>query len=73
MQEGRDLKNTAFEVSVVVQWIKNPTAAARVAGEAWIHSPARQWVKGSSVDTATAQVAALQLGFNTWPGCSYKI
>ena len=37
----------------MVQWVKNPNAAAQVAAEVWVgFSPCCQWVKGSSVVTA---------------------
>ena len=47
-------------VPAVVQWVKNPTAAAWVTAEAWVCSPAlAQWVKGSGVATAVVQVASV--------------
>ena len=46
-------------VPTVVQWVKNPTAAARVAVEVW--SPARH---GGLKDLALLQ---LQLSFHPWP------
>ena len=30
-----------MEVPAVVQWVKNPTAEAQVAAEAWVRLPAR--------------------------------
>ena len=35
------LKNTVEGVSAVVQWVKNPTAVARVAAKAQVRSPAQ--------------------------------
>ena len=41
----------------MVQWVKNPTAAALVTVEAWIQSLAE--LQGSSVAEGMAQVAAV--------------
>ena len=45
-------------VTTVVQWVKNPTAAAQVAAEVLVWSLAQQWVKGPSVAAAAAWVIA---------------
>ena len=41
-------------VPAVVQWVKNLTAAARVAVEVRLQSHWVQWVKGSGIDAAVA-------------------
>ena len=50
------IKNEIRGVPAVVQWVKNPTAAAWATAEAWVQSPA--WCsglnKGSGVATAVA-------------------
>ena len=44
----------------MVQWVKNPTAAARVPMEVWVRSLARcSEVNGSGVVAAVAQVTAM--------------
>ena len=51
-----------------MQWVKNLTAAARVAygGMSLISGPA-QWVEGSGIATAVAQVtAAAQIHSPAW-------
>ena len=50
-----------FRVPAVVQWVKNPTAAARVAAEAQIQSPAQ----GSGLKDLS--LPWLRLGLNPWP------
>ena len=39
----------------MVQWVKNPTAEARVVAEAPVQSPV-QWVRGSQVAAVAAAV-----------------
>ena len=46
----------------MVQWVKNPTAVARVAVEIWVRSPA--WYSGLK-DLVLPQW--LKLGFSPWP------
>ena len=54
-------------VLTVVQWVKNPTAAAQVAAKAQVHFPGPgQWVKGSGVAAPEAHRSQLRLGFNPW-------
>ena len=43
----------------MTQWVKNPTAAARVAAEAWVRSPAGTWVKESIVAAAAVWIQSL--------------
>ena len=47
-------------VPIVLQWVKNPTAMAQVAAEAWVQSPA--WY--SRLKNPLLQ---LWLRFNLWP------
>ena len=43
----------------MVQWVKDPSAGARVTAEMQVQIPGlAQWVKGSGVAKAVAQVAA---------------
>ena len=42
----------------MAQWVKNPVAAAQMTEYMWVQSPA-QWVKGSGVAAAAAQVQSL--------------
>ena len=53
------------EVLAVVQWVKNLTAAAWVDAETWVQSlPCPlQWVKGSGVAPAVAQIQSLAQEF----------
>ena len=50
----------------MVQWVKNPTAAAQVTLEAGFEPYLAKWVK----DLALPQ---LQFGFNPWPGSFYML
>ena len=43
----------------MAQWVKNPTAVARVTVEARFHHGQAQWVKGSSMATAVARIQSL--------------
>ena len=44
----------------MVQWVKNPTTAARVTMEEWIQSlSCHSWLKGSGVAVAVGLVAAV--------------
>ena len=44
----------------MIQWVKNPTAAASVAAEVWVQSPAQHsGLKGSSVVAAAVQIQSL--------------
>ena len=55
----------------MVQWVKNPYAAAQVAVEVWVLSPA--WSSGLK-DPALLQLwhgLQLWLRFNPWPGIPY--
>ena len=46
--------------SHMVQWVKNPASAALVPVEVRVQSPApEQWVKGSGVAAAVAQIQSL--------------
>ena len=48
----------------MVQWVKNPIAAAQVAVEVWVQSLAQvQWVRGSDVVTAMSSVLAQELPY----------
>ena len=50
----------AFSIPNVVQWVKNPTAAAGVTVEAPGSIPCLvQWVKGSVVVVAVARIPSL--------------
>ena len=54
-------------VTAVVQWVKNPTAAAQVTLEVQVQSMASQRVKGSAL-------LQLQLRrFDPWPGNFYML
>ena len=47
----------------MVQWVKNPTAVALVTAEVWVPAPRpAQWVKGSGVAAAVAQIQSLAWG-----------
>ena len=52
-------------VPAVAQWVKNPTAVARVSAAAQVQSPA--WPNGLK-DSVLPQ---LWLGFNPWPRLPY--
>ena len=50
-------KQRLIGVPALAQGVKNPTAAARVAAEVWVRSPAwHRGVKGSGVAAAAAQI-----------------
>ena len=50
----------AFGVLAVLQWMKQPTAAAQGTAEPRVRSPARAWwMKGSSSAAAAAQIQSL--------------
>lgn len=59
---GDTSQNFSSGVPAVVLWFKNPTAASRVAAEAWVQSP--PW--SSALKDLT--LLQLWLRFNPWPG-----
>lgn len=59
------LKIANIRVPAVAQWVKNPTAVARVSAAAQVLSPA--WPNGLK-DSVLPQ---LWLGFNPWPRLPY--
>ena len=52
-------KKANIGIPVMVQWVKNLTAAALVAERCGFDSQLVQWVKGSGTVTAVARVAAV--------------
>ena len=55
-----EFKKGHLGVPAVAQWVKNPTAAARVVMEVWISIPGPvQWVKGSGVAVSVAWIQSL--------------
>ena len=63
------LKITCRGVPTVVQWVTNLTAAAQVAAEVWVQSPAQcTWLKVPAL-----LKLQLRLRFNPWLGNCHRL